>query len=446
MDHTLEEYMSKKQQKPAISEESQEIDGSDETRNIQEDQPLAPDPQPGQAELGTHPPRDSQESPQPEAPASPETTPAGDADDGNASGPAARRFRLPFFKGKSGSRKGRGPSGWFPRKDDPPENRYFKILVWSFVGIAVLVVLSAVTAFIVALQGAETITVPALTDEELGNAMEQLQARGLYAQIEQRFFSDPSLKGRVVEQKPGPGSRLKAGRSVLLTVSKGAVVDRVDDYIGRQLQEVEQELQVLFATYKPLLQITGNSVNYVFDDSEPGTILDQDPAPGAELTGLTPLNLLVSRGPEVQTFSVPNYVNLDYNRAMSLLAGQNQPFTFTLADVDETTAGGIVVSQEPQPGAVVEQSTPVSLEIQPIRRVGARQVFGLFTRTLPRYAVPVELFVEVIEPSGERRELFTTQHPGGQISFPYLLEEGAQIVVSAFGGELLRYLVVKEEE
>ncbi len=334
----------------------------------------------------------------------------------------------------------------FPDPEDTPENRYYKLLLWSFLGIFFLTALFGFTTLMVSLRGPETLIIPDLRNLEFVEAAEILQQRGLGVRVQQRFFSDPSLRGRVVEQSPEPGGLIRAGRSVHVTVSRGAVVDQVGDFIGRSLDEVRQELVVLFATFQPLLQISNQDISYVFDEAEAGTILDQDPPPGTQLVGLTPLRLLVSRGPEVLSFPVPDFTRIDYNQAIQLLAARNQPFIFALDDRDDTVAAGLVTRQTPEAGANVMQNTPIRLTIQPLRVLPRNQVFGLFERTLPRYAVAVDITVEILTPDGERRTLFAMRHPGGNLSFPYLAPVNSQIIVSAFGSELLRYIVTLETQ
>ena len=334
----------------------------------------------------------------------------------------------------------------FPSAADNPEQRYYKILIWSLIGVFALAVLVGVTTLMVALQGPETLVIPDVRNLDFADAVEALQARELGVRVQQRHFSDPSLKGKVVDQAPEPGGLIRAGRNITLTVSRGAVVDQVDDFIGRDIDEVRQELVVLFATYRPLLQIEEQNISYIFDESEAGTILDQDPEPGTELTGLTSLQLLVSRGPEVVTFPAPDFTQVAYSRAIDLLAARNQPFVFRLGEPDTTVAAGLVTAQEPVPGSSIRQNTPIVLTVQPMRTVPRGQLFGIFERTLPLYEVPVDVSAELIAPDETRSTIFAMKHPGGTLSFPYLVPENSQIVITAFGAELLRFIVTQDSQ
>jgi len=86
---------------------------------------------------------------------------------------------------------------------------------------------------------------------------------------------------------------VKAGRKVTLYLSKGAILDKVGEYVTRNLEQVREELQTLFGAQNPIIEI--DTITYAFDESPIGTILSQDPTPGTQLSHNTKLNLLLVR-------------------------------------------------------------------------------------------------------------------------------------------------------
>ncbi|MFP4567143.1 MAG: PASTA domain-containing protein, partial [Spirochaetaceae bacterium] len=322
-----------------------------------------------------------------------------------------------------------------PRYGERPESRYFKITVLSVLGIVLLTVIAGLGTFVLSLRGREEILVPEVRQAELADALIELQERELHTEVQLRYHSDPNLKGKVVDQDPAAGTLVRAGKEVALTVSRGAIVDRVGDYTGRTLQEVRSELSTMFSTFDPLLQI--GDVSYVFSDEPAGTILEQDPEPETELSGTTPLDLVVSRGEDVRRISVPSYSGLDFREAIDLLAEQDIPFTFSLSDNGQSGAGGIIVDQEPEAGTSVPAGSPVHLTMMPPDDVPEAMVFGIFERVLPEYPVSVDVTLEAIDPDGERETLFSMKHPGGEIAVPYMAEENSRIVLSRFDTEVL---------
>ena len=331
-----------------------------------------------------------------------------------------------------------------PGNTDSQETRMFKILILCGLGIILLMFLTGMSAFFLSIQGAEQTMIPEVRNVELADALIQLQEKELYPRLQVRFSSDPNLKGKVIDQRPSPGTLVKAGKRITLVVSKGAIVDRVENFAGKNIDDVRVHLQTLFTSYKPLLKIK-EPVTYVYNPAPPGTILEQKPEPETELSGLTDLVLIVSRGPETIKQKLASYMGIDFIQAVTLLAKDNIPFVFSLAESDTGQGRGFIVEQEPPPGTEIDPGTRVELKISQPAKTQGDLVFGLFEYSLPIYPVTVDMRFESVAPSGERKTLFTTQHPGGPISIPYYQEENTTLVLSIFNREVIRHFVEKPQ-
>ncbi len=126
--------------------------------------------------------------------------------------------------------------------DDPTERRYFRRAL-LIIGAAFLVMFFFFTVFFFfAVRGAERTVVPEILEEELVEALVMLQERELYPRVQVKYTGDPSDKGLVIGQDPEPGLYVKAGRRVTVTVSRGAIVDNVEDYVGKTITEVRGRL------------------------------------------------------------------------------------------------------------------------------------------------------------------------------------------------------------
>lgn len=323
----------------------------------------------------------------------------------------------------------------FPREYERNEQRYFKFALFVLACAIVLTLVLGFTSFLITLRGAEETMVPDVQGMELAEALVELQDRDLVPRVQLRHFSDPALKGSVVEQEPAAGTLVRESKRVTLLVSRGAVVDRVGDYVGQTVQEVRTELQTVFSTFDALLQVS--DVSYVYSEEPAGTVLEQDPEAGTELTGATELDLVVSRGPDVERMELRSYAGLNYEEAIDLLANQNVPFVFDLVEGSADARSGVVLSQTPEAGSEVPVGSKVRLEMIAPTQVGEGEVFGLFARILPDYPVAVELTLEVENPEGERRELFAMEHPGGEIAVPYTAEQGSRLILSRFDTEVI---------
>lgn len=325
------------------------------------------------------------------------------------------------------------------RKAVTPERRMFRMTVLAFLVMFVVFGIGGVATVLLALRGPDVTQVPDLVREEFVDAVILLQERGLYPEVQLRYFSDPALKGRVVSQEPEAGAVVRAGRRITLLVSQGAVIERVGDYRGQLLADVRADLQALGGAVEGVLFI--DAVSYVFDDSEAGTIIEQDPPPETDLAGTTGLDLVVSRGPDVERFSLPTYLGLGWSDALAVLSRDDVPFVFQLESQPTIGRDGVIVAQSPEPATQVERGTPIELTIRTVRDLGIDERFGIFDRTLPEYAVPVELTAVVVGPEGESATLFTMEHPGGRVAFPYELEVGSTIILYRFDDEVIRFII-----
>jgi beta-lactam-binding protein with PASTA domain len=329
--------------------------------------------------------------------------------------------------------------------DDPAERKYFRRAL-LIIGAAFLVMLFFFTVFFfLAVRGAERTVVPEIVDEELVEALVMLQERELYPRVQVKYTGDPSDKGLVIDQDPEPGLYVKAGRRITVTVSRGAIVDNVEDYVGKTITEVRGRLASLFSTFEPLLVIR-EPVTYVYDESEPGTVLSQNPPAGTPLGDPVDLILIVSRGTLDRPVKLPDWENYSADNAMRSLARLPLPFVFVEDNVTPAGTVARVTSQSPAPESEVGMDQKITLRYSPPESWPEEFRYGLFDYTLPEYPIPVLLEVIIREPGAEDRKLFSMPHSGGELSFPYVVPAGTGILVMINGEEVLRHDVLSDAE
>lgn len=330
------------------------------------------------------------------------------------------------------------------RAAEEDSRRQFRIYMLLFGGLIGLMLLIAGAAFLITLEGAEQTLVPDIVGESLENAILALQEKELNTRIQLQYSSKPGDKGVVLAQEPKAGGSVRAGSSVTLRVSKGAVIDRVENYIGWQIDDLKLHLQTLFTTYGPLLRVKEPVVK-VFDEAEPGTILEQNPEPGTELTELTDLELVVSRGPAGELAQVAEYTGLTYTDAMERLVTFQVPFYFEIGVSQDGGAPGTVIAQDPEPGTDRGMGEVVKLVMTEPVEIPEDNVFGVLERTLPDYPIIVDITLEAVNAEGNRSKLISFKHSGGKIGIPYIVEEDTMLVLSVFDKEILRYTVAPAE-
>jgi len=299
---------------------------------------------------------------------------------------------------------------------------------------------AALVAFLLTVRGAESTVVPQVVDKQLTEALIILQERELYPRIQLKYTGDPKDKGLIIQQDPKPGLFVKAGRRVMLTVSQGSIIDNVENYVGKSLNEARASLASLFSTFEPILVIR-EPITYVYNEASEGTILSQKPPANTPINGPTELVFVVSRGQQEKFLEVPDLSNLTLDAALKILLELSLPFVFIENSQTSEKSEIRIDSQSPLPGSEVAVGTKITLNYNRPDSWQQNYSYGLFEYTLPDYPVPVPLEIVAREPEAGTRSLLTMPHPGGKISFPYLLPEGSDIIVVADNEEIHRFKV-----
>ena len=315
-----------------------------------------------------------------------------------------------------------------PRRPDGRRGGLFVVVVSAFL------VTSGLVAFFVVVRGEEETLVPDVMGEDLLDALVLVQEKALAPRVEGRINSD-FPKWQIIEQDPEAGTLVKAGRPVLLVVSRGPVIQEVGDYVGRDLEEVRLEMQTLFASHRALITIR-EPVARVTDPAPAGTILAQNPPPETPVVGELLLELAVSKGPGADLIELGDYVGRPALEVRDELAQLNLPFVFRVRGARAGELSGSVVSQSPAPGQEIPYSSILQLEMTAPAQLAEGMTFGLVESSLPEYPILVDLKLEVIT-LRETRTILEMKHPGGPIAIPYVEDAEGQLVLSMFGDELL---------
>ncbi len=323
-----------------------------------------------------------------------------------------------------------------PSRYDDPDVRLFKTLIYALIGAVFLMIIAGLTTFLFSLEGNEETMVPELLGQDVIDALVALQERQLVVEVDVRYSADPALAGTIIGQSPPAGTIVRAGRGIELIVSRGARIDSIGTYVGRSITDVRAELRALFATGDQTILLA--EPQYVFSAEEAGTIIAQDPTPGTEITTITEVNLVVSRGEDVARITLPSFIGLPFETALERLSQSNIPFRFSLVEAAADQRSGLVVEQDPAPGEEVEIGSFVDFVMTQPAFVPEGEVFGLIERSLPDYAVDVELTMEALAPTGEREVIFTMLHPGQALSVPYQVTENSSIILYRSGLEVFR--------
>ena len=318
-----------------------------------------------------------------------------------------------------------------------------RLFISLTIGLLVFVGLIALSVFFIAIRGKEEVMVPDVLGKELSLALIELQDKELYPRISLRSAMEGEEKGVILEQSPEAGTLVKAERRINLVISQGMALDKMGSFLGKNINDVRLELQS-FNAHSPEIQITiREPFMYQYSTEPAGTVLQQNPLQGTDLTGATILELVVSRGRENTLVTVPDLVGLNYTDALARLGQLKIGFSFAINNAAINPDGekpGVVTSQNPRGGTEIGSDGKIAVTVT-LPDAAAGEAAGLFSFNLPTNPYPLPLTVEAELPNGIRQLLVSTNHSGGDFSIPYKLPSGSVIILSVIDREIYRQTV-----
>ena len=320
---------------------------------------------------------------------------------------------------------------------------HLRLFLSMAAGLLVFVGIVAVSVFFINVRGAERTMVPDVQGRDLTAALLELQVKELYPRISLRYSQSSSDKGLVLEQNPQPGTIVKAGRRIQLVVSQGVMVNTVENYLGRNIDEVRMDIQTLLSSQGSSVQlITINEpLMYVFSTEPAGTVLQQKPEPGTTYSGPTALELVVSRGSENTLTRIPSLLGLGFEDALEQIGRAGIDFEFSLRQSQTGELPGTVVAQDPAGDILAPSSTRVTIVLATPDMLSENEVFGLFTYDMAKNPYPLLISLESLLPGGSRQRLLSVLYPGGRLTVPYIQPAGAILVLSMLNHEIFRETV-----
>jgi eukaryotic-like serine/threonine-protein kinase len=197
---------------------------------------------------------------------------------------------------------------------EPDEGR--KTWMWVLIGALILLILGG-GAYLLAqsLLGDEpaSVTVPNVVGLPFEQASARLTALNLeVAEPVEEVPVDPDVEpGTVLEQAPLADALVEEGATVTLTIAKAPRTFPVPDLTGMTLEEAQITLEDANLTL-------GDQATEASDVPE-GEIIRQEPAADKEVPKDTPVDVVVSSGPEITTVSVPDVTCLSFGQAKAQL-------------------------------------------------------------------------------------------------------------------------------
>ena len=118
-----------------------------------------------------------------------------------------------------------------------------------------------------------------------------------------------------------------------MTVSRGIPIDYIEDYYGKNVDEVLNTLELLFSGDDSLVQLPAPV--YQKSELQAGTILAQYPEVGTPVSEKIKLQFVVSSGTEIPKAEVPDIEGLSIKQLLSKLGEYKVVFDFEVEDDEE---------------------------------------------------------------------------------------------------------------
>jgi len=203
----------------------------------------------------------------------------------------------------------------------------------------------------------EDVIVPDVTRMPYQEALDTLAAAKLQGILsEERALHTSVDKDAIAFQEPAGNVPVKAGSTILLTISAGPEQVIVPALRGLSAQAAEVEL----ANKKLKL---GNTIEVNDNEVPKGGVVRQDPEAGASVDLESVVHIIISKGPVIQYVKVQSFVGMPLDEAQAAAAALGITIGSVEKEMSWTYAEGMVVRQDPAADAEVEAGTPVNLVV-----------------------------------------------------------------------------------
>ena len=310
---------------------------------------------------------------------------------------------------------------------------HFQTSIPAFLAICLcafaLMCFAAFAIFFLNVKGPEKVLVPNVEGKSLEDALLEMQVKELYPKISLRYSDTPGDEGTILDQSPDAGAIVKGYSRVSLVVSRGVIVDKVDEYTGLNIEDLRMKLQTLFAGQtKPLIVLA--EPEYKPDASDAGTILEQDPPAGTKISEPVTVQLVVSRGPNYENTRAPYLIGQSVNDLLQIITRSKLVFDITSHKANDDEKPGTVVDQQAFDSEFVPNYTRVTLEMALPSGEYNDNIYGIYQEKVADYPYPVPMKIEAYPAEGNSYTLLSFNHPGGNVTVPYAVPKGTTLELS----------------
>lgn len=232
--------------------------------------------------------------------------------------------------------------------------------VWSAGKILVLLAALGATFLVSAFVAvrfavrAREVTVPDLAGRSVNDASTLLDDLGLTLRVDDNQRVDARVPaGRILQQDPASGIRVRRQRSIRVWVSAGEATTTVPDLVGQTERTAQMRLQQDGLTLAAVAEIRSH-------DYATEAVVAQEPAPSVKGDRVA---LLVNRGESAATYVMPDLIGVDGERAADFMRRRGFRVAMTGTQPYPGVPAGVILRQAPAGGFQIAPGEAIALEV-----------------------------------------------------------------------------------
>ncbi|HPA44263.1 MAG TPA: PASTA domain-containing protein [bacterium] len=299
---------------------------------------------------------------------------------------------------------------------------FIRTLTWGTGCLVAICLLGTLTfvggyAIVSAIVHTPEVTVPSVYGKNETEAIKILATAGLFIEVPIEYQeSEQWVEGMVIEQSPRSGIRVKEGRKIRLTVSKGARRILIPNLVGSQEEEIYPVLQHWDLA-------AGQRAAIYHPQLEPGVVIAQQPAPGEALHYGKDVAILVSLGPRPKSYVMPNRIETTVQETQRLLEQMGFQVTVDWEKVESSENWDRVLDHFPAPGSKLTEGSEIILTVGSENEKEEQISWLPFRYLLPNTVGGEYVILSITELSGNKNTAPQTikvpiEGPGYELSVP----------------------------
>lgn len=237
-------------------------------------------------------------------------------------------------------------------KTKPPKGKSKKKWPMVIIGLFFLLILLGVAAvtMVPGLLGPKEIEVPNVSEMDQTEAISTIISAGFVVGETKKVPDEEIPEEYVIKTNPKAGRMANEGSAVDIYVSTGKEKVEVEDYVGKDFEEVSADLEEKGFTVEKEEEFN--------EDEAQGTILDQDPSPGEEVVAEeTTITFTVSKGRE--SFDLDSLEGFDQTALDKYEASKGINIIVQSEEFSSEVEEGKVISHKPVASTPIKKGDTV---------------------------------------------------------------------------------------